>query len=52
MTPAATCICGGSCPNVTVTCLDCGTAKPIPYGQVREFQSDHVGHAVIMHHRA
>ena len=52
MTPAAPCICGGSCPDVTVTCLDCGKAKPIPYQQAHEFGPEHVGHAVIIHHRA
>jgi len=52
MTAAAPRPCGGSCPDVTVTCLDCRTAKPIPYQQVHEFEREHPKHAVVVHHRA
>ena len=55
MTPAvsAPCICGGSsCETVVATCLDCKTAKPVPYQRVPDFEREHSKHAVIVHHRA
>ena len=53
MTPAvsAPCICGGSCPDETVTCLGCRMVKFLPHGQAHEFEHEHPKHAFIIHHR-
>ena len=44
------CVCGGGCPTVTVMCLDCATARPMPYAEATALETEHPGHAVIMSH--
>lgn len=53
---AARCICGGQCPHVIVTCLDCQESKQVHSSAIAAYERAHASgrrvHAVIVTHAA